>query len=223
MNDKHKQLWSELTEIHAKYLQWCDVKLPQTDSNKAIWLVVLYEAYKRNTDEWVSKDTIADVVRQYKPDASGDQQIRHLKRDGWLLQTKQIGGISHHVLDPYSVEEDYFENLSKRQNLLEAQDFATIKQAWDNRCASCGTRENEKSWRNYDAVVKLQQGHRDPHKPLTLENIIPQCQYCNRGYKGDFVFDEKGRVRAVASINPIKRASLSVKRKIKDFLNQKGI
>ena len=37
----------------------------------------------------------------------------------------------------------------------------------------------------------------DPRAPLTLDNTIPQCQYCNQTYKDYFVFNEYGRVIAV--------------------------
>ncbi len=67
--------------------------------------------------------------------------------------------------------------------------------------------------------TKLQQGHLNPHKKLTLENSIPQCQLCNQAYKDDFVFNEKGRVLAVASIRPVLKADPEVQEEIKKALN----
>jgi hypothetical protein len=69
-------------------------------------------------------------------------------------------------------------------------------------------------------VVKLQKGHLDPEKSIKRDNIIPQCQYCNRAYLDDFVFDKKGRVRAVASVRPVNRSSKRVKAEIKKFFDQ---
>lgn len=43
----------------------------------------------------------------------------------------------------------------------------------------------------------------NPSKPITLDNLIPQCQICNQAYQDDFVFDIKGRVVAVASVKPV--------------------
>ena len=37
----------------------------------------------------------------------------------------------------------------------------------------------------------------DPRKNLTLDNTIPQCEYCNQTYLDYFRFDENGRVVAV--------------------------
>ena len=51
-----------------------------------------------------------------------------------------------------------------------------------------------------------------------MSNVIPQCQYCNRSYRNDFTFDEKGRVRAVASVAPVKRATKAVQEKIYNCL-----
>lgn len=218
MTEKHKKLWAELTALHDKYLKPYKVKLPRIGTDRCIWLVVLYEAYKINPDSFVSKDKIADVVRQYRPEASGDQQIRHLKRDGWYLRSEKIANIIHHAIDPTKLAPEYIDSIRKEQDLLGAGDFEAIKQAWDNRCATCGGVEGDKSWRHYDKPIKLQEGHKDPAKGLAPKNVIPQCQYCNQAYKNDFVFDDKGRVRAVADISPIKRASASVKQKIKDFL-----
>lgn len=49
-------------------------------------------------------------------------------------------------------------------------------------------------------------------------NIIPQCQYCNQAYKNDFTFDDKGRVRAIASAEPVKRATKPVQEKVFNWL-----
>ena len=44
----------------------------------------------------------------------------------------------------------------------------------------------------------LQKGHKDPSQPLTLENTIPQCQFCNRASRDYFVFDNKGRLEKIS-------------------------
>ena len=73
----------------------------------------------------------------------------------------------------------------------------------------------------YRGEVKLQQGHQDPFEDGNdINNIIPQCNFCNRTYKNNFVFDKKGRVIAVANIEPVKKARISVQKRIKDWLNK---
>jgi len=34
----------------------------------------------------------------------------------------------------------------------------------------------------------------DPNFALSLENMIPQCEECNRAYLDKFIFDGNGRV-----------------------------
>jgi len=48
--------------------------------------------------------------------------------------------------------------------------------------------------------------------------VIPQCGWCNQTARGDFVFDEQGRPRAIAGIRPVKRASKEVQEKVKEWL-----
>ena len=34
----------------------------------------------------------------------------------------------------------------------------------------------------------------DPRKSITLDNVIPQCQYCNQQYKNKAIFNKRGIV-----------------------------
>ena len=107
--------------------------------------------------------------------------------------------------------------------VLNSQSFEGLKQAYNNCCASCGVKEGRTSHRYGNQTIQLQKGHRDPSKRGDdIRNIIPQCQYCNRAYKNDFTFDEKGRVRAVASVNPVKRANKNIQDKILKWLMDNG-
>lgn len=86
-----------------------------------------------------------------------------------------------------------------------------------------GANEGEPDPRYGSGSVKLQRGHKDPERPADdPTNIIPQCGACNRAYRDDFVFDDRGRVTAVAAVRPVKRASVAVRRKIRDFLNRQA-
>ena len=204
----------ELKAIHNKHLKDYGVKLPREGSNKQIQLIVLYEAYRADPSKLIHKDAVSAVVRSINSEAATDQQVRHLQADGWNIENK-FG--KHRFLDPTRPSPTIVKEATKRLSLMSAEGFLEIKAAWHNCCATCGSKEGEKSWR-YSDIVKLQKGHKDPEKPEVNENIIPQCQYCNQTYKSDFTFDDKGRVRAVADIGPVQRASKSVKQKIKEHL-----
>ena len=217
MTEKLQKAWKELKEIHKKHLQKAGVKLPKENSAKQIWLAILYDAYKENPNKLVDKNEISRIVIQLKPNLGTDQQVRHLKRDGWDLITEKGG---HHRINPYKPATNFMYDLKRHEKLIPASNFEEIKKVYNGQCLTCGAKEGEKSWR-YNEKVRLEQGHRDPDKPITKDNIIPQCQFCNKAYKGDFTFDERGRVRAVASVDPVKRASEKVQKSIWKFLKSK--
>ena len=207
--------WEQLQEIHLEYLAQHEVKIPQvTDyaaNQKSFWLAVLY-FWK---DRKVHKDEISELARRDRPNDAADQQVRHLRADGWDIgQEKGV-----HQLNPFRPSERHANTHARRRNRLTATSFESIKKAFGYRCATCGAREGQPDPRYGGEPVKLQQGHQDPNKPGdNLENIIPQCQFCNRAYKGDFTFDDKGRAHAVADVGPVQRASKVLQEEIYQWL-----
>ena len=201
--------YDNIANIHKKHLEKYRVKLPSKNSCKGIWLAMLY--YYIN--EPVHKDQISDAVRLILPNAGRDQQVRHLKRDGWCIEGKRG---YHTLVDIYNPSPEF----KNEQMYLNAHDFNGIKEFFNFCCASCGSAEGQPNPRYGKDIVQLQKGHRDPDLPGNdIDNIIPQCQFCNRAYRRDFTFDEKGRTRAVADIGPVQRANREVKKKIWKYLN----
>lgn len=215
--DDLQAAWLEVKDIHKEHLAIYGVKLPKAshyaESNKSLWLAVLY-CYM---DKDVHKDEISEIARRDIPGCGSDQQVRHLKRDGWHIGDKP--GI--HKLNPYDPSPTFLNTNARKQSRLAANDFDQLKDAYGKRCATCGVREDRPDPRYGAENVMLQQGHQDPYKPGDdPENIIPQCQFCNRAYKNDYAFDDKGRVRTVASVRPVKRANESVQREILAWLRK---
>lgn len=199
--DELQNAWEDLKAIHDKHLKSSGVKIPKasqfSESNKSIWLSILY-LYR---DREVSKDEISEITRHYNSNAGANQQVRHLKRDGWRIGDKP--GV--HQLDPYLISKEFERDTGRRRKILKSKDFIDIKNAYDYCCATCGVREGESSPRYGEAIVKLEKGHRDPAGDGDdPSNIIPQCQFCNRAYQNDWVFDEKGRAHSIASVEPVK-------------------
>lgn len=217
MTEELNQAWSERKAIHAKSLAEHGVHLPKEGTAKQIHLAVLYDAYKQDPERLVSKNEIARIVTKHMPHLATDQQVRHLKRDGWQLCTPTRGW---HRLDPYTISSTFAQDTIRRATVLSTSDFEDIKEAYHFSCASCGVKEDEISWR-YGEVVKLEKGHMNPETPQTIGSVIPQCQFCNKAYKSDFTFDEKGRVKAIASTDPVKRASKKVQKEVWKFLKTK--
>ena len=209
--------WEELQEIHRDYLEVHGVKCPSAkkynEKQKAMWLSMLY----LNRDREVDKNEMSSLAKRDMPRLAPDQQVRHLKQDGWCL----IGSRGKHQLDPFNPSPEFRNRSVRGRARLEASSFEELKKAYSFRCATCGAQEGRPDPRYGDDRVQLQQGHRDPSKSGSdLQNIIPQCQFCNQAYRDDYEFDERGRVRAVASPAPVKRAPKAVQRRILEELLQ---
>lgn len=70
--------------------------------------------------------------------------------------------------------------------------FASLKEDYKNLCAVCGSKEGEPNNKNRTLRTKLEMGHCHPRMPLTLDNCIPMCTYCNHVYKDRFIFNKRG-------------------------------
>ncbi|MDA7999899.1 MAG: hypothetical protein MPK06_01945 [Alphaproteobacteria bacterium] len=207
-----EKAWRRAEKIHSDHLEQHGVKLPEWGTAKGCWLAILFHYSGKEVD----KNRISEITRHHFPDFAPDQQVRHLKRDGW--NDEGTGG-KHKILNPKVPHPNFANSLKNRTGNLTNADFDTLKKAFNNCCATCGAEEGKEHPKYRDpAVVKLHKGHCDPHKELTVGNTIPQCQYCNRAYRDDFVFERDGRVKAVASVRPVRRASKSVQDEVRKFL-----
>ena len=222
---EEKDKWSDIVVKECnEYLISYSLKIPTINSNKFLQLLCL----RINKNKLVSKEVISKFVRYFNKDASVDQQSRHLGSQDffYVLNAREkipnidmIVPVGYHILITLETPHPkYIHASSKRAGRLAARNFDELKRVYNNRCATCGSLGNKPHF--YDASKKtlLQQGHIDPLKTLTIDNIIPQCQLCNQIYKDNFVFDEQGRVTAVASLEPIRKANQSIKEEILNFL-----
>ena len=169
---------------------------------KELQLVFLY----KYLNCFVHKDIVSAFVRKFIKNAAFDQQVRHLgSQYFWYVLNKGAKVPNANITVPsgynylVSVEMPNPKAVAdalRRTGRIGAKNFAELKLAYGNKCATCGIEEGKKDPRNEEIVV-LQQGHMDPRKPLSIDNMIPQCQYCNQTYKDYFLFNEYGRVIAV--------------------------
>ncbi len=190
---------------HRKYLAAAGVKLPKLGPHSkptkdAIVLATLCK-YIRVP---VSKSELTAVVRTYYPETSDVQQARHLSRQkGFFIISGQRGDgeyfagatVPSGAYCLVTLEEPYpqFDGISGPRSARGGSDFQELKQKFGNRCATCGSREGEPSFLNRAKVTVLQEGHMDPTRALQIDNMIPQCDECNRAYKDKFIFDGNGR------------------------------
>ena len=216
--DDLQKAWEDVQALHRVHLAKHEVKIPDVprydEHQHALWLAVLHH-FK---GEEVDKNFMSQVAARDMPDLSPDQQVRHLKREGWEIQGSKPG---LHKLDPFRPSSEFLNAEAAKRARLDVGSFSDIKAAFGHRCATCGAQEGEPDPRYGAEPVTLQQGHQDPHKAGDdMGNIIPQCQFCNRAYRDDFVFDDKGRVKALAGLGPLKRASAAVQRKAFEWLRE---
>ena len=225
ISQEEKDKWTELVLNECnEYLLSYSLKIPEVSSNKFLQLVCL----RIHKNKLVSKEVISEFVRFFNKNASVDQQSRHLGSQDffYVLNAKEkipnvdmIVPVGYHILITLEAPHPkYIYASHKRAGRFAARNFDELKRAYNNRCATCGSLENKPHF--YDASKKtlLQQGHMDPFKSLTIENTIPQCQFCNQTYKDNFVFNEQGRIITVASIEPIRKAHKLTKKQILNFL-----
>ncbi len=192
-----KPLWNELME---------DVLITESDiknmNDKELQMIFLYKYQK----SFVHKDLVSEFVRKHKPSAGLDQQVRHigtqcywyvLNKGAKVPDTDEIVPSGYNYLVSIEMPNPKAVRMAlKRASRSSARTFQELKYVYDNKCATCGLEEGKIDWRT-GKKVKLQQGHMDPRKNLTLDNTIPQCEYCNQTYLDYFRFDENGRVIAV--------------------------
>ena len=105
----------------------------------------------------------------------------------------------------------------KRANRSAARNFEELVYVYDEKCATCGAKRGEIDWRT-GKKVKLQQGHMDPRKQLTLENMIPQCEYCNQTYQDYFRFNDNGRVIAINNPEIVLKSPIDIQDEMIEIL-----
>lgn len=217
-----------LKKEYDTYLKQYNVVFPKKNSPALLWIIYL----KKYEGELVHKDTISAFVNSVNPKSGKDQQVRHLASKGWyvlnkgdklLREEKTVPSGYHMLVTTENPKPSFLWKALKRVGRISAQNFEQLKIAYDMRCATCGSQEGRPHFLESNQRTKLQQGHMDPHTTLSLDNSIPQCQLCNQVYKDDYVFNEKGRVVAVASSRPVLRAGEKVKKEIKKALEGENI
>lgn len=191
-------------------------------------LTLVYLACGYPNTRIVSKKELTKFIQQYYPNVLDVQQARHLAaQKGWyiLSGTRKDLCSSNLRAGEYqliSLEECYPEFTAERRvEIVDTDEWENLKRQYDYRCACCGSKEGEphRYWKN--TLTVLQKGHKDPNKPLVAGNIIPQCEKCNRPDKNYWIYDDKGRVVALANEKIIEQSSPKVQKEVYMRLYQK--
>jgi hypothetical protein len=155
----------------------------------------------------LQKDVLIDDIRNYVSSKGGvlqggtdSLQIRHLGlqygfnifKGGDMYKDHKIKK-SHYMLLNLTKTYNGF-CKEKRKSECNESAWDEIKKEYDYSCVNCGSKEKETLRWNKNKNTVLQQGHMDPRKPLTTDNIIPQCSVCNQQYKNKAIFNKRGFV-----------------------------
>ena len=209
MNNRNEieKLYNVILKEYKNSLEKYNVKMPKLYSNgnytlNALVLIYLFS----KIGEIVSKQELTDYLRTMGFDVNDVQQARHLaQQSGWYILSGTRGdyecknlGIKSGEYMLKTIKEPYpsYKNL-KRTETLNAGSWDELKKMYNYRCATCGSKEGEPNFLYPASTTTLQQGHKDPSMPLTIDNTIPQCPFCNRASRNYFVFDNKGRVEKI--------------------------
>lgn len=236
MNDnKILEIYKILEDYHKKYLKKYNVKLPRLYfrgkySKGALSLIYLARNYPKT--HTVTKKELTDFIRNYYPDTNDVQQGRHLAaQQGWFIESGQRGDIDTKLKSgeyrlitlkcPYP-NFRYYEDKNRNTDMekVSKDEWENIKEKYNYRCATCGSKEGQPNLRYSNSITKLQKGHKDPNKSLTVNNIIPQCSECNRADKNNWIYNDKGRVIKISNPRVVLRSSKKVKKEIFGLLKR---
>ena len=220
---KLNDAFSAIKEDWENHIQNAEIKLPKKQTSKWYQLAIL----KHFEGGAVHKDDISAKIAEITGKSARDQQVRHLKTQcGWYILNKGDSYGDKHTPDGCHVlittKHPNPNSKLHRKSVLAKGDWQEILKQYDNKCASCGAAIGE--YHRFDSSYKittLERGHMNPNKPLETGNIIPQCRWCNRVARSDFVFDEQGRPTAIANHQPVARADAEVVDKIWEWLKRK--
>ena len=220
-NHEIEETYRMLVEAHRRHLQRHGVKLPKLKNAAEGYskdaLVLVYLAFGYPGTRVITKAELTQFVRQYYPEVNDVQQARHLgAQKGWWV----LAGGRDNVVESLKRGEHKLHCLElpypgfSAQRRVGGEGFDALKERYNFRCATCGSREGEFHFHWPGTQTKLQKAHMDPARELSPDNMIPQCQTCNRSGRGWWVYDGKGRVYAVAHADIIRRSSEAVRREI---------
>lgn len=215
--------FSTIKDDWENHLKNTEIALPKKQTARWYQLTIL----KHFEGGAVHKDDISAKISKDTHKPASDQQVRHLKTQyGWYILNKGDSYRNKRTLDGCHVlittKHANPNSILHRKNVLTKGDWQEILKQYDNKCASCGSAIGE--YHRFDSSYKittLERGHMNPNKPLKVGNVIPQCRWCNKVARGDFVFDEQGRPTAIANQRPVARADAEVVDEIWKWLKEK--
>ena len=195
--DNIQNLWDQYDIWYERHCSGAGVKKhpePNLNTNKVSKATYHLLNMYLNKGEFVcDKDSTIAYAKLTGTEWKSIYQFRHYStQEGYDVSTNDKCGFKLNSIYPLK---GWHSHRDEDEELSEAE-WIVLKEEFNNRCATCGSKEGEKPYKRKYTVkkTKLQKGHCDPNKSLTRSNCIPQCAYCNRIYKDKFIFDQEGNV-----------------------------
>lgn len=172
----------------------------------------------------VKINDVKDFVKKYHTsNSSVTLYLRHLRTEFgyYVLGSNGVHNDIKVKRDEYmlvSLDVPHPDYIPNRHIMLSEKDFNKVKEEYNNCCATCGDKEGEISSHNSKVNTYLQQGHKDPNKPMTIDNCIPQCQFCNGVAKDTYNFDSNGLPSNVNNVKEYVKLLKSINDKLAAYI-----
>jgi len=220
-----QQCYEALKDAHERHLMAKGVKLTAFRrrgmyTQRSLSLIALYLRIGKP----VTKRELTNFVRKYVEGEADVQDGRHLgNTQGWYVLSTQRNDVGTETWprDSYglmSLTDCYPSFSGHREGVLGNEEWTRLLKRFDYRCSLCGSKQGERNLRNKSVFTQLQQGHKDPTKSLSLGNCLPQCQECNRPMQHNFIFDNKGRPRAISKADIIFKSPKNIQIEVLNLL-----
>jgi hypothetical protein len=201
--------WENIEQVYNEYYTWYSnekgeekgLKLftkPNIEKKFVSQTTFAFLTLWLNIGEVLSKETLTNEYRSLIGNHyNGDFQAGRHIGNGTGYNVKNY----HHSLNGYCLVDKTYTIKEKRDSeLLTESVWLSIKQEYNYKCACCGCSEGDEMTRA-NGTCKLEKGHMDPDLPLTSDNTIPQCPYCNGSSKDKRKFNNKGDTIAIKEKN----------------------
>jgi hypothetical protein len=192
---------SEFGELYLKYVEYYNtflkshgVKFIKYNKNKLTQSVYAILFLLKYENEIVSKTELTDGWNSLGNPTNDFQITRHLGMQyGYYIEKSGSKVFGWYRLITLEKPHPSFIAIRRNQTFTETE-WEALKKEYNYRCQSCGAIEGEHHYKDQTLMVKIEKGHCNPFRELTLDNVFPQCNYCNQIYRNKFVFDKRGNV-----------------------------
>lgn len=193
--DANENPGEKLKRLHNIHLKAKGVKLPKRGR-----LLCALEFLVANMDKFNHIDDIkSHVAKSFILTGSDPLQLRHLSTQKGFHIIKE--GRYKHKLKSLEIPCPSFISAARNSELSNEQWETMLLENYTYggipSCVNCGSQQGMPLRWKLSEITVIQKGHCDPRKPLSVNNCIPQCQFCNQSYKNNYVFDKRGRVKEV--------------------------